>query len=230
MKRKVISYMRCSTVGQSEKHSIPAQRASVAAHLQGGELLAEYIDVLSGTRCDRPQLQLALQHAKAANATLICSKLDRIGRKASHVLTLLDESGVEVIFADNPNANKLTLGVLAVVAEEEARAISTRTKAGLAAARAKGKRLGNPNGARALRRYEQAHGNTAGVEGAKAAADEFAEGLRFAVEHALEEGAGSVSAIAEALNSAGFETRRGGRWYPASAKRLLDRLGVEFAA
>jgi DNA invertase Pin-like site-specific DNA recombinase len=227
MTERFVSYLRCSTVGQSDRHSIPAQRAAVQTYIGNGTLLAEFVEVESGTHDDRPELQRALQHAKAANATLICAKLDRIGRKASHVLGLLDSAGVPVVFADSPTANKLTLGVLAVVAEEEARAISTRTKAGLAAAKARGVRLGNPNGAKALRRYEAEHGHGAAIEGRVRAADDFAGGLRFAVERIMAEGNATMQAIADALNASGFPTRRGGQWSRGQVSRLLMRLGLD---
>lgn len=225
---KHVSYLRVSTAGQGMSGlGLEAQRTAVQGCVGDGELLAEYVEIESGRRDDRPELRQALQHARAAGATLVCAKLDRIGRRASHVLGLLDSADVPVIFADNPSANALTLGVLAVVAEEEARAISARTKAGLAAARARGKRLGNPNGAAALRRYEAEHGNAAGVEGAKRAADGFAEGLRFAVERAIADGTTTASGIADKLNAANFPSRRGGRWHAASVQRLLRRLGIE---
>ena len=86
---------------------IEAQRASVAAYVGDGRLLAEYVEIESGTRDDRPELEKALRHAKAANTTLICAKLDRIGRKASHVLGLLDSANVPVVFADSPSASDI---------------------------------------------------------------------------------------------------------------------------
>ena len=226
---KFVSYLRCSTTGQSERHSIPAQRAAVEAYVGNGSVLAEYVEVVSGKLVARAELEKALQHAKAAGATLVCAKLDRIGRKASHVLGLLDNASVEVVFADSPTANKLTLGVLAVVAEEEARAISERTKAGLAAAKARGTTLGNPNGAAALRRYEAEHGHGAATEGRMRAADDFADGLRFAVDRIVSEGKTTTAAISDALNVSGFPTRRGGRWSRGQVSRLLKRLGIDVA-
>ncbi len=228
---KYVSYLRVSTAKQGARGlGIEAQRAAVAACVGDGTLVAEYVEVESGRRDDRPQLRAALRHARAAGGVLICAKLDRMGRRASRVLTLLDDAKVPVIFADNPQANALTLGVLAVVAEEEARAISARTKAGLAAARARGTRLGNPNGAAALRRHEREHGNTAGVEGCRRAADDFAAGLHFAVERAVSDGITTASGIADRLNAQNFPSRRGGRWHAASVQRLLRRLDVALTA
>ena len=219
---KFVSYLRVSTT----KQDVDAQRGSVSHHVKHGTLLAEYAEVESGKRQDRPELEKALRHAKAANATLICAKLDRIGRKASHVLTLLDSASVPVVFADNPAACKLTLGVLAVVAEQEARAISERTKAGLAAAKARGVKLGNPNGAAALRRYEATHGHIAATEGRIKAADEFSESLRFAVDQIISDGHTTLQSIADALNHNGFPARRGGLWSKSQILFLLKRLDI----
>ncbi|MEX0922109.1 MAG: recombinase family protein [Rhodovibrionaceae bacterium] len=230
--QKYVSYLRVSGgKGQTANGlGIEAQRAGVAACIGDGELLQEYVEVESGKVDSRPQLRKALDHARAANAVLVCARLDRLGRRASHVLTLLDRGGAPVIFADAPNAGALELGVRAIVAEEEGRKISERTRAGLAAAKTRGTRLGNPNGAAALRRYEAEHGNKAGIEGARKAADEFAAGLRFAVERITGERITTATGIASALNEAGFPSRRGGRWHAASVQRVLRRLGIELAA
>lgn len=228
---KYVSYLRVSTAKQGHSGlGIEAQRAAVAASTTGAPILAEYVEVESGKRDDRPELRKALDHAKAANATLICAKLDRLGRRASHVLTLLDGAGVSVVFADAPHAGALELGVRAVVAQEEARMISERTRAGLAAAKARGVRLGNPNGAAALRRYEAKHGHVAATEGRVKAADEFAVGLRFAIERIMNEGRATTQMIAEALNANGFPARRGGRWSKGQVSRLLKRLDIDVTA
>lgn len=228
---KFVSYLRVSTTKQGDSGlGIEAQRASVATYTKSGTILAEYVEVESGKRDDRLELRNALDHAKAAGAVLVCAKLDRLGRRASHVLGLLDSAGVQVVFADAPNAGTLELGVRAVVAQEEARMISERTKAGLAAAKARGVKLGNPNGAAALRKYEAEHGHAAATEGRIRAAGDFAEGLRFAVERIIAEGKTTTQAIADALNASGFPTRRGGQWSRGQVSRLLKRLGISLTA
>jgi DNA invertase Pin-like site-specific DNA recombinase len=129
--------------------------------------------------------------------------LDRVGRRASEVLTLLDRSDIRVVFADSPNASQLQIGILAVVAEEEARAISARTKAALAPAKARGTKLGNPNGARTLALYRATNGNGSACAGAKRSADQFAqEVVRAYVEPMVVQGL-SDAAIAAALNEEG---------------------------
>ncbi|HXQ49826.1 MAG TPA: recombinase family protein [Stellaceae bacterium] len=229
---KFISYLRISTAkgGGAASLGIEAQRQSVAGMVGlGGVLLHEYVEVLSGKRDDRPELAKAIQHATAAHAGLICSKLDRIGRHAAHVLTLLDDAkkaGVSVIFADNPNAGKLTLGILAIVAEAEADAISRRTIAALQAAKSRGVRLGNPNGAAALRRYQEEHGIGARLDGIQRAADDFASDLRFAADALIAKGVTTLAGIAAGLNEQSFPSRRGGRWYASSVALLVKRLGI----
>lgn len=224
---KFVSYLRVSTTKQGDSGlGLQAQRDSVNRYVGDGEILAEYTDILSGKRTDRPELAEALQHALAANAVLVCAKLDRIGRKASHVLSLLDNSGVDVRFADTPNASSLELGVLAVVAEQEGKAISDRTRRALAAAKVRGVTLGNPDRGAALVEHTRQHGNGAAVQGAKAAADEFAGRLQFAIQGAIDAGCLSANAIAGHLNAAGFPTRRGKRWTHKQVTRVLDRLGL----
>src|ERR1700693_2553841 len=150
---KFVSYLRVSTDKQG--HSglrIEAQRKAVDDYLNGGRwtLLKEYVEIESGKRNDRPQLLAALAHAKATGATIVIAKLDRLARNVAFISNLM-ESGVEFVAVDMPLANRLTVHILAAVAEHERELISQRTKAALAAAKARGTKLGNPNGARALR-------------------------------------------------------------------------------
>jgi DNA invertase Pin-like site-specific DNA recombinase len=145
--------------------------------------------------------------------------------RAADVLNLLNEAKVTVAFADSPNASQLQIGILAVVAEEEARAISARTKAALAAAKARGTRLGNPDGAAVLARYRAAHGNRCAAEGARKSADEFARQIQAFIEPLVAAGL-SDAAIADALNADGIQTRRGARWYETTVRRIRKRLAV----
>jgi DNA invertase Pin-like site-specific DNA recombinase len=181
--------------------------------------LAEYVEVESGKRDDRPQLQKALKHCGIVGATLIIAKLDRLSRDA-HFLLGLQKQGARFVAADMPEANEMVVGIMAVMAQHERKLISERTKAALAAARARGTRLGCPTGARHLRQS----GNSAAVEVVKRRADEYAELLRDAVEEICSGRQISLNGIANELNNRSIRTRRGGRWHPATAGRLVRRL------
>jgi len=161
---KAVLYFRVSTAKQGRSGlGLDAQRHAVEAFCatRGCETLAEYVEIESGKRRDRPQLAKALQRAKVTGATLVIAKLDRLSRNL-HFLTTLQEAGTKFVAADMPTANELTIHIMAAVAQAEAKMISRRTIEALAVAKARGTKLGNPNGARALR--EAGKGNTAAVD------------------------------------------------------------------
>jgi DNA invertase Pin-like site-specific DNA recombinase len=146
MRGKFISYLRVSTDKQGERgYGLDAQRKAVSDYLNGGswQLLEEFVEVESGKRSDRPQLAAALAACKKHRARLVIAKLDRLSRNVAFIATLMDGK-VEFVCCDFPSANRLTLHILAAVAEHEREMISARTSAGLAAAKAKGVKLGNP--------------------------------------------------------------------------------------
>jgi len=221
---KAVAYYRVSTTAQGRSGlGLEAQRAAVDTFCRGREcqLLAEYTEVESGRRNDRPELQKALLHAKVTGATLVIAKLDRLSRNASFLLQLQD-SGVRFQAADMPEACHLTVGILALVAQQEREAISSRTRAALAAAKARGTVLGNPNGAAALRRAGR--GNHAAIDVLKAAADRHASDLGPVIDSLRVEGYSSLSSLAAALNERQMRTPRGRRWHPSSVRNLLARL------
>jgi DNA invertase Pin-like site-specific DNA recombinase len=144
---KFVAYFRVSTDRQGKSGlGLEAQRKSVLDYLNGGrwELTAEFTEVESGKRSDRPELHKALAACKKHKAKLVIAKLDRLSRNLAFIATLMD-SGVEFVAVDNPHANKLTIHILAAVAQHEREIISARTSAALQAAKARGKRLGNPH-------------------------------------------------------------------------------------
>lgn len=147
------------------------------------------------------------------------AKLDRLSRNA-HFLLGLQEAGVRFIATDMPTANELTVGIMALVAQEERKAISARTKAALAAAKERGVKLGCPNGAAHLRQY----GNELGVEAVKRNADERAGKLVDVVRNIQAGGITSLKGIAEELNRRCISTARGGIWYASTVKNLISRI------
>ena len=221
---KFVTYYRVSTERQGRSGlGLEAQREAVDGFLRSqginAKLLAEYTEVESGKDSDRPQLLRAIEHTKLTGATLLIAKLDRLSRDA-HFLLGLEKAGVEFVAADMPGANRLTVGIMAMVAEEERRMISARTKAALVAAKARGTKLGNPKGAAHLR----GRGNAEAVEAVRRGAEERAKALRGTLEALRTEGIVSAQGIARALNERGVLTARGGAWTARSVLNMVARL------
>lgn len=226
---KFVSYLRVSTDKQGRSGlGLDAQRAAVEAYLNGGRwsLAAEYVETESGKRADRPKLAKALAHAKAIGATVVFAKLDRLTRNVD-LLRSLVASDVDLVFCDLPNVpsgamGRFLLTQMASVAELEAGLISERTKAALKAAKARGVKLGNPNGARALRGKQI--GNKQAVAALKAHADQRASNIAGVIDELRQRGITTVRAISAELNAQGILTPRGGSWHPTSTARLIARL------
>ena len=147
---KFVSYLRVSTARQGKSGlGIEAQRKAVEDYLNGGnwKLVKEFVEVESGKQADRPKLQEAFQLCRLIGAKLVIAKLDRLSRDA-HFLLGLEKAGVDFVAADMPQANRLTIGIMAVMAEDERRRISERTKAALAVVKPLGVKLGGDRGAR----------------------------------------------------------------------------------
>src|SRR3954464_2833821 len=176
-KGRYVSYLRVSTDRQGRSGlGLEAQRKAVEEFLNGGrwDLIAEFVEVESGKRDDRPKLTEALGLCRLHNATLVIAKLDRLSRDA-HFLLGLQKAGVKFVAADMPEANEMVVGIMALVAQAERRMISERTKAALQAAKARGVKLGNPTGLPPKATPEtRAKGSATNAEQAKA----FAERLR----------------------------------------------------
>lgn len=185
------------------------------------------MEVESGNLNSRPQLARALHLAKVTGATLIIAKLDRLSRNAAFLLALQD-SGARFVAADMPDANELTVGIMALVAQQERQAISKRTKDALQAAKARGTKLGNPNGAESLRRAGK--GNASAVAASKLAAQLHAQALKDVVEDLQVMGITSLGAIAAALNQRGILTPRAKRWHRSSISNLIARIGAKIVA
>lgn len=228
-KGKFISYLRVSRDKQGRSGlGLEAQRTAVESYLNGGRwtLVAEYVEVESGKRTDRPKMAKALAHAKAIGATVVFAKLDRLARNVD-LLRSLVASDVDLVFCDLPHVppgamGRFLLTQMASVAELEAGLISERTKAALAAAKARGVKLGNPNGARALRGKQT--GNAEAVAAIKLKAQAHATNLQSIMDDVRSQGITSIRKIAEELNRRGILTPRGGEWQPTTVVRLLERL------
>jgi DNA invertase Pin-like site-specific DNA recombinase len=220
---KIVAYLRVSTTKQHHSGlGLEAQKAAIdgyAGHRKAS-VLRTFTEVESGKLNTRPELAKAIHLARVTGAILVIAKLDRLSRNAAFLLTLRD-SGVKFIAADMPDANELTVGVMALVAQQEREAISKRTREALAAAKRRGAKLGNPNGARALQRARK--GNSASLRAIRAKADEHAHNLAPVLEGFAQEGISSLGAIAAALNERGMLAPRGGRWHKTSVKNLLER-------
>ncbi len=219
---KFVAYYRVSTARQgSSGLGLEAQRKAVEDYLNGGSwsLIDEFVEVESGKRNDRPKLQEALRLARLHGATLIIAKLDRLARNVAFISNLM-ESGVEFVAVDFPQANRLTVHVLAAVAEHEAAMIASRTKAALASAKARGQRLGGDRGNFSSIRDR---GNPASVAIRSAKASKRAGDLIPLIRQLQSSGA-SLHGIAAELTRRGVETpRKGGVWRAVQVNRILDR-------
>jgi len=217
-----VAYFRVSTEKQGKSGlGLDAQKKSVAQFVSDADqLLESYTEVESGKKQDRPELLKALHTAKMQGATLLIAKLDRLARNVAFIANLL-ESGVEVIAVDMPQANKFMLHVMAAVAEQEATAISERTKAALQVAKARGVKLGwsNPR-----RKEEHAKSSLKGCRKGKLNADIFALKTYPAYVKLHAKGFSEAKDMASALNAHGIRSARGGTWYPSSVRNLEARL------
>ncbi len=225
MQGKFVAYYRVSTERQGRSGlGLEAQRQAVAGYLNGGrwKLLREFTEIESGKVNTRPKLGQAIDLCRVTGATLVIAKLDRLSRNAAFLLTLRD-SGVRFVAADMPDANALTVGIMALIAQHEREAISQRTKEALAAAKRRGVKLGNPHGARPLRRARK--GNAAAIVAIRRRADERAEQMHATIKELRDKGITTLAGLANSLNEGDARTPRGARWHPSSVRNLLARLG-----
>ena len=219
---RFISYLRVSTKRQGRSGlGLEAQRDSVLGFLNGGrwKLITEFKEVESGKVNERPELQKALASCRIHRATLLIAKLDRLSRDA-HFLLGLEKAGVDFIACDMPQANKFTVGIMALVAQQEREAISARTKAALAAAKRRGVKLGGDRGniLEIARKGREVSALTRCTEATKRAKD-----VLPIIEQARREGAISLRQIANYLNEHNIPTVRDGQWSAVQVQRVLNR-------
>ena len=216
---KFVAYYRVSTTGQGASGlGLEAQKVAVQSYLSarmGAEVVAEFTEIESGTKKNRPELMEAMKLCKRHKATLIIAKLDRLARNV-HFISGLMESRVDFLACDNPHANRLMVHMLAAFAEHEREMISQRTKEGLRAAKARGVVLGANNAALNKRHIAEA--------------DRRAHELAKLIREIPEEQRQTITSLTRALNVRRIPTPKGGRWHRQSVYRLLNRcaeLGLE---
>jgi DNA invertase Pin-like site-specific DNA recombinase len=227
--KRIVAYYRVSTKKQGVSGlGLEGQKAAVAelAKRRAANLLSEYTEIESGKRKDRPELAKALAHARRSKATLVVAKLDRLARNVAFLSALM-ESNADFVACDMEHANRLTIHILAAVAEAEAKAISERTKTALAAAKARGTKLGSSRpGHWDGREDARLRGAKKGSVVAKKARSEAADAAYADLYGRLKElraDGQTLRQIADDLNSEGHTTRRGKPWSPTQVLRVIQR-------
>lgn len=214
-----VSYLRVSTARQGQSGlGLEAQRKAVSDYLNGGRwtLVEEFVEVETGRKSDRPKLGEALAACRLHGATLVVAKIDRLSRDAGFLINL-QKSEVKFVAADNPHVNEMVVGILAIVADWEAKVISQRTREALAAARARGVKLGSP---KPISREAQLNGAKMSLHSRRLAAQQWLKDMRpFAMKFYCE--AGSYLGAAKLLNEKGPPARRKGKWTATQVMRVL---------
>ena len=213
-----IGYVRVSTADQGKNgYSLDAQKVAIQRFVCGerGELFQIFEEVESGSKDDRKIFWQAIEAAKKSRATLVVSKLDRLSRSGIRFIVKLDTYGVPYVAADNPHMTKLVVHILAAVGEDERQRIAQRTKEGLAVAKAKGVRLGNP-------RWNESINDARATQMAKASnrhqmVQPMIAGLQSS-------GITTLQGLADALNERGIDTPRGRRWHATTVKRAMEAM------
>jgi DNA invertase Pin-like site-specific DNA recombinase len=215
--RTYTPYYRVSTQKQGNSGlGLDAQRAAVRDFVQDpSQLVGEFVEIESGKKNQRPQLLAAIAEARRVGATLLIAKLDRLSRNAGFIFALRD-SGVDFVCCDMPDANTLTVGLFAVIAQHERETISKRTKDALAAKTARGAQLGSPQNftTTVIAQGQAAMQRNAREHQANRQAAQLAELLRAKGQ--------TLWQIAAKLNEAGYRTRRGKEFQATTVQRLLS--------
>ena len=215
---KVVTYHRVSTAKQGQSGlGLEAQQAAVESFIEskGADSIASFTEVESGKRADRPELEKALKRCRLTGATLVIAKLDRLSRDVEFIARM-QKCGIEFVCCDMPEANNLTIGLMAIMAQHEREAISQRTKAALQAAKERGVVLGNPR-LKMVRNNDTTNARAAKTRKASA---RNAELKSIIDELEAEHGQMSGREIAVALNAAGYRTARGKEFSHTQALRI----------
>lgn len=217
-----VAYHRVSTTRQGVSGlGLEAQVKAVDDYLNGGDwiLIKTFTEVESGKHSDRPELAKALEACRRHKATLVIAKLDRLARNVAFISGLM-EAKVDFVAADMPEANEFTVHIMAAMAQHEGRQISARTKAALAAAKARGTKLG---WAMDSRKHEQRGAAAKGVIVRKLKADRHAANVLPIIRDIQNAGVTTLKGIANALNARGIKTARDSRWYATTVKNVMQR-------
>jgi len=220
---RFVSYLRVPKAKQGHSGlGLEAQRKAVADYLNGGQwqLVTEIVEIVVDKQSNWPRLVEALRSCRLHNATLVIANLNRLRRDA-HFLLYLEKADVDFVATDMPSATRLTVRTMTMAAYEERRRISKRTREGLAAARAKGKKLG---GNRGNLSGGGTKGHVASLTTRQARARSRAFDLAPVIDELKASGAVSLRQIAAGLNAKGIKAARGGKWSAFQVQRMMDHL------
>lgn len=221
---KYVAYLRVSTQRQGFSGlGLEAQREIIHNHLHNISPIAEYVEIESGRKTDRPKLKEALAHCRKEGATLIVAKLDRLARNVSFLSNLL-ESDVEIVFCDFPQANKMVLHILAAISQYEAELIATRTKQALQAKKARGHSLGNPE--HLLNKHQQAISNSTKTNKSKAKANPNNKRAIAMIRVFLSQDL-TYKQMSDILNREGFVTSKGCAFRPSTVYQIIKRFNLK---
>lgn len=217
---RYVAYLRVSTQRQgSSGLGLQAQQEIIRKYLNGNSPIAEFIEVESGRKSDRPKLHEALELCKKEKATLIVAKMDRLSRNVTFTSQLLD-SGTEIVFCDFPRANRLVLTIIAAISEYEAGLIRQRTKAALQVKKEQGCQLGKPENL--MRNLDRAIAKSRNTNQSKALNNPNNK-RAAAILRGLATKTSNLSEMARILNEEGFQASRGGRFTAKQVSILLSR-------
>lgn len=223
MTKRYVAYFRCSTRKQGQSGlGLDAQREAVKRFIGEDALIAEFEEVESGTRADRPALEAALRECRLRGATLVIAKLDRLSRSVSFISRLMEE-GADFVAVDMPSANRFTLHIMAAMAEQEREMISHRTKVALAAARDRGVVLGGRRGASRIEEHS-ATGRARSLEVRRSSARRRAVEYLSIIDEIRRSGVTSLRGIAQEMNARSIAAPRGGEWSATQIARLHQRV------
>ena len=219
-----VAYLRVSTQKQGYSGlGIEAQREIIQKHLHDKTPIAEYFEIESGRKKDRPKLKEALRLCRKTEAILIVAKLDRLARSVSFLSNLL-ESDVDIVFCDFPQANKMVLHIISAISQYEAELIAARTKASLQAKKSRGFRLGNPE--HLMDKHKQAIRNS--IRSCKEKADNNPNNKRaVAMLRTLIKEEYTLKSMADTLNKEGFVTSQGCSFSKSTVYKLIKRYNLK---